>query len=495
VERTFFKRPKAGNQRLVVPVRDDFVIDFNLFALDEVHKAQAAAGGNICLKKDCGCQSLALVRGFTEALAGTDDHRRAQLEQRVMRALIEDNQSSKGSGGGNSSGASPSKAASSDARSSEADSGGEDEGDMLSMLMGAAVSDDSDSESDNEGSASKPPPAVARAVAAAAGGSARAPPAAPAASQGPSRPPAPRHDNVDLKANLKAGAVARLGALAKKLSKQSEDWDLAGLPPDCVCPITSEAFVEPVLCVGDGYTYEKGALDVWFLELSTSPVTGAELSTKDTVPNHAVKGIVDAFAAGNGVAAPSSSSGSGSSRSSGGSAPPSVPRARPAVPAPRARPAPKSNDLDSIYMSRKPTGAAAEIKSGAPAVRRPMVVEKDESDSEDEMSEEMFQVVHTTYQYSSSQFFACFLCAVCFAHHVIRFPPHQYHHCLCILNGFSCIFIVVQAVRNGGGGSGGGSGRPVPSRPKPSTKAPDEGGGEGEGEKKKKSWSVFGKKK
>ena len=151
MERTFFKRPKAGNQRLVVPVRDDFVIDFNLFALDEVHKAQAASGGNICLKKDCGCQSLALVRGFTEALAGTDDHRRAQLEQRVMRALIEDNQTSKGSGG---SGSTPSKQASSEARSSEADSGDEGDGggggDMLSMLMGAAVSD-SDSDSDSEG--------------------------------------------------------------------------------------------------------------------------------------------------------------------------------------------------------------------------------------------------------------------------------------------------------------------------------------------------------
>jgi hypothetical protein len=490
VERTFFKRPKAGNQRLVVPVRDDFVIDFNLFALDEVHKAQAASGGNICLKKDCGCQSLALVRGFTEALAGTDDHRRAQLEQRVMRALIEDNQTSKGSGG---SGSTPSKQASSEARSSEADSGDEGDGggggDMLSMLMGAAVSD-SDSDSDSEGGASKPPPAVARAMAASSsssggGGSARAPPPAPAASRGPSRPPAPRHDNVDLKAHLKAGAVARLGALAKKLSKQSEEWDLAGLPPDCVCPITSEAFVEPVVCVGDGYTYEKSALTVWFLELSTSPVTGAELSTKDTVPNHAVKGIVDAFAAGTGVPLPAGgSNSSGSGRSSGGSAPPSVPRPRPAAPAPRARPVPKSNDLDSIYMSRKPSGAAAEIKSGAPAVRRPMVVEKDDSNSEDEMSEEMFQVVHylfpwvlRAFRYAFIPLFSTF---VIYCSHGFEVLPS------------SSSSRVSQAMRNGGGG--GGSARPVPSRPKPSTKAPEEGG-DGEGEKKKKSWSVFGKKK
>ena len=53
-DRTHFKRPKAGNQRLVVPVGDagamEFVIDVNLFELDRVHRAQAAAGQNICMK-------------------------------------------------------------------------------------------------------------------------------------------------------------------------------------------------------------------------------------------------------------------------------------------------------------------------------------------------------------------------------------------------------------------------------------------------------------
>jgi hypothetical protein len=384
VERTFFKRPKAGNQRLVVPVASDqFVIDFNLFALHEVHKAQAAAGGNICLKKDCGCQSLALVRGFTEALAGSDDHRRALLEQRVMRALIEDNQTAK-------TGASPAKpkAAASEAGGADGESSGEEGGggvDMLSMLMGAAVSD-SDPDSGDE----KPPTAARAAPGRAGNGGGR--PALAAVSRDPSRPPAPRHDNVDVKGSLKAGAVARLGALAKKLAKHTEGWALAGLPPDCVCPITSEAMAEPVLCVGDGYTYEKGAATVWFLERSTSPVTGAELASKELVPNHAIKAIVDAFAAGDGVALPA-----GGPRGGGASGGPSATsRPRPAAPAPRARPAAK--DLDSIYMSRKPSGAAAEIRSGAPAVRRPLVVQKDDSESEEEMSEDMFQVRAHTYR-------------------------------------------------------------------------------------------------
>lgn len=52
-EHTHFKRPPKGNQRLVVPTDGAFVIDFNLFQLDAVHRAQAAQGHNICLKTVC----------------------------------------------------------------------------------------------------------------------------------------------------------------------------------------------------------------------------------------------------------------------------------------------------------------------------------------------------------------------------------------------------------------------------------------------------------
>ena len=117
LEKTCFKCP-VGNQRLVVPVAGQFIIDFNLIQLDAVHREQAKQGASICLKKvcifcflpftvcqeisrhfanscrtalqDCGCQTLALVRGFTEAIAGADDHVKGKLEQRVMRALIEE---------------------------------------------------------------------------------------------------------------------------------------------------------------------------------------------------------------------------------------------------------------------------------------------------------------------------------------------------------------------------------------------------------------------
>ena len=43
--------------------------------------------------------------------------------------------------------------------------------------------------------------------------------------------------------------------------------------------------MEPVVAM-DGLTYEAGALKVWFLDKSTSPVTGEELPSKDTVRAH-----------------------------------------------------------------------------------------------------------------------------------------------------------------------------------------------------------------
>jgi hypothetical protein len=41
----------VGNQRLVVPVAGQFIIDFNLIQLDAVHREQAKHGAAICFKK------------------------------------------------------------------------------------------------------------------------------------------------------------------------------------------------------------------------------------------------------------------------------------------------------------------------------------------------------------------------------------------------------------------------------------------------------------
>ena len=52
--------------------------------------------------------------------------------------------------------------------------------------------------------------------------------------------------------------------------------------------------VQPVLCVGDGHSYEQAAIVRWLQTRSTSPVTGQQLATADLLPNHALRQMIQA---------------------------------------------------------------------------------------------------------------------------------------------------------------------------------------------------------
>ena len=61
---------------------------------------------------------------------------------------------------------------------------------------------------------------------------------------------------------------------------------------ELTCPITNEVFLDPVLCVGDGMTYERVAATRWFSSHSTSPMTGERLDVPSgvtLVDNHVVR--------------------------------------------------------------------------------------------------------------------------------------------------------------------------------------------------------------
>lgn len=65
------------------------------------------------------------------------------------------------------------------------------------------------------------------------------------------------------------------------------------------CPITLSAFTDPVICTGDGHTYERDAIVAWFDKGNrTSPVTGAELGMIELLPNHAVRMAIDEISGG-----------------------------------------------------------------------------------------------------------------------------------------------------------------------------------------------------
>ena len=59
-----------------------------------------------------------------------------------------------------------------------------------------------------------------------------------------------------------------------------------------MCPLTNAILVDPVLCTGDGQTYERAAIMQWLAASDVSPVTQQPLGSRDLVPNHALRSII-----------------------------------------------------------------------------------------------------------------------------------------------------------------------------------------------------------
>ena len=62
------------------------------------------------------------------------------------------------------------------------------------------------------------------------------------------------------------------------------------LRDEFICPITHELLREPVIA-GDGYTYEKTAIEKWFLSKETSPLTGSSIP-RSLTPNLTLKKLI-----------------------------------------------------------------------------------------------------------------------------------------------------------------------------------------------------------
>jgi hypothetical protein len=66
------------------------------------------------------------------------------------------------------------------------------------------------------------------------------------------------------------------------------------IPEHLLCPITSDIFVDPVMTC-DGHTYERKAIEAWFVIHNTSPQTNLTLMKKSLIPNYVIKQLVKAF--------------------------------------------------------------------------------------------------------------------------------------------------------------------------------------------------------
>ena len=95
--------------------------------------------------------------------------------------------------------------------------------------------------------------------------------------------------------------------------------DDSSFPRSFICPITMELMKDPFIAV-DGHSYERKAIEKWFLTKSTSPVTNLPLSSTALIENHslraAIEQYVDSPGLESGVGGTSSNTNSGSSSSS-----------------------------------------------------------------------------------------------------------------------------------------------------------------------------------
>jgi hypothetical protein len=51
-----------------------------------------------------------------------------------------------------------------------------------------------------------------------------------------------------------------------------------------------------VIC-SDGHTYERAAIERWLQSHGTSPKTNAQLTSRALLPNHNLRGVIEAFKA------------------------------------------------------------------------------------------------------------------------------------------------------------------------------------------------------
>lgn len=76
-------------------------------------------------------------------------------------------------------------------------------------------------------------------------------------------------------------------------ARAEEDW--YPIAADAEEPALQGVMVDPVLAK-DGRTYERAAIAAWLEEHgAVSPVAGEAMSSRDLIPNHSLRSVLDAL--------------------------------------------------------------------------------------------------------------------------------------------------------------------------------------------------------
>lgn len=69
---------------------------------------------------------------------------------------------------------------------------------------------------------------------------------------------------------------------------------MSSFPNEWLCPITLSIMRNPVIA-SDGHSYEKSAIEEWFMRSNHSPKTNEILRSLDLIPNHALRNTIEDF--------------------------------------------------------------------------------------------------------------------------------------------------------------------------------------------------------
>jgi len=99
---------------------------------------------------------------------------------------------------------------------------------------------------------------------------------------------AARADTGDARTRQQAAEVAEQVAAADKDRLHQR---MQAMVQECMCPIRHSMFDEPVLVV-DGHCYERQAIERWFIDNDTSPLTGLRLQSRAVLPNRTLAKLI-----------------------------------------------------------------------------------------------------------------------------------------------------------------------------------------------------------
>jgi len=98
-------------------------------------------------------------------------------------------------------------------------------------------------------------------------------------------------ENLGLKNKLR---LARLDLDRAQQDLADVSKDQSKLPDEFKCPITCDLMSDPVICA-DGHTYDRYAIERWLSQHGTSPKTNARLPSREVIPNHNLRALIEQF--------------------------------------------------------------------------------------------------------------------------------------------------------------------------------------------------------